>query len=162
MSKRLKQAAVVFVVVLAAAQFIRPDRTNPPTDASRTIDAHVGTGSELVAVLGRACSDCHSNATVWPWYSQVAPVSWLMAYGVTKGRQAVNFSEWAAYSPEQRRILLAMSCDDATHGKMPGAYALLHPEMQLSAKDVETICVAARQTAASAAMDSAPQFRRER
>lgn len=157
MAKRLKQAALVFVVVLVGAQFIRPDRTNPPTEASRSIEAHVGTGSELPAVLNRACSDCHSNATVWPWYAKVAPVSWLMAYGVSKGRQAVNFSEWAAYSPEKQRALLAMSCEDASHGKMPGPYTLLHPEMELSSRDVETICLAARQTAASAATESTPQ-----
>ena len=78
MSRRLKQAAVVFVIVLAAAQFVRPERANPATDVDRTIQAHVGTASGLVAVLDRACSDCHSNATVWPWYTQVAPVSWLM------------------------------------------------------------------------------------
>src|SRR5215472_16007073 len=102
MGRKLKQAVVVFVVVLVAAQFIRPDRTNPPTEASRSIAAHVGTGSELAAVLERACSDCHSNATVWPWYTELAPVSWLMAYGVSKGRQAVNFSEWSAYSPEKQ------------------------------------------------------------
>ena len=157
MAKRITQAAIIFVLVLAAAQFIRPDRTNPATDASRTIAAHTGTGSELVAVLDRACSDCHSNATVWPWYTELAPVSWLMAYGVSKGRQAVNFSEWGAYSPEKQRTLLTMSCDDASHGKMPGPYTLLHPEMELSSRDVETICLVARQTRASAATESAPQ-----
>ena len=162
MSRRLKEAAVIFVVVLAAAQFIRPDRTNPATDAGRTIGAHVGTGSELVAVLDRACSDCHSNATVWPWYTEIAPLSWLMAYSVKEGRTAVNFSEWAAYPPERQGKLLAESCQDVTAGKMPGPYALLHPEMRLSPRDVETICVAARRTGASAATDSAPQFGRDR
>jgi len=145
MGKRLKQAAVVFVVIFAAAQLIRPERANPPTDVSRTIQARVGTASGLVAVLDRSCRDCHSNGTVWPWYTQIAPVSWLMASGVAKGRQAVNFSEWAAYSPEEQRTLLAVSCDDAKSGKMPGPYARLRPETQLSAQDVETICAAERQ-----------------
>jgi hypothetical protein len=151
MNRRLKQAAVVFVVVFAAAQFVRPERANPATDASRTIQAHVGTASGLVAVLNRSCSDCHSNATLWPWYSQIAPVSWLMAYGVKKGRKAVNFSEWAAYQPEQQRVLLIESCQDVTQGKMPGPYTLLHPEMRLSTQDVETICTAARQAESDAA-----------
>jgi hypothetical protein len=150
-SKRLKQAAIVFVVVFAAAQLVRPERTNPATDVSRTIRAHVGTASGLVAVLDRACRDCHSNGTVWPWYTQIAPVSWLMVYGVTEGRRAVNFSDWTAYSPEQQRLLLAVSCDDATSGKMPGPYTLLHPETRLSAQDIETICAAARQADAHAA-----------
>jgi Haem-binding domain len=145
MSKRLKQAAVVFVVVFAAAQLVRPERANPPTDVSRTIQAHVGTASGLVAVLDRACADCHSNGTVWPWYTDIAPVSWLMAYGVSKGRKAVNFSEWAAYEPEQQRVLLIESCQDVSQGRMPGPYTLLHPEMRLSTQDIETICAAARQ-----------------
>jgi Haem-binding domain len=74
-----------------------------------------------------------------------------MASGVSKGRKAVNFSEWGAYSPEQQRMLLAVSCDDTTSGKMPGPYTLLHPETRLSDQDVETICAAARQAAAPAA-----------
>jgi len=162
MTKRLKQAAVFFVAVLAAAQFIRPDRTNPATDASRTIDAHAGAGSELVAVLGRACSDCHSNTTVWPWYTEIAPLSWLMAAGVKEGRKAVNLSEWASYPPERQGKLLAESCRDVTAGRMPGPYTLLHPEMRLSPRDIEAICAAAQQTGASAAADSAPQLWRDR
>src|SRR6266571_5763861 len=114
MSRRLKEAAVAFVVVFAAAQLVRPERANPATDVSRTIQAHAGTATELVAVLDRACRDCHSNGTVWPRYTQVAPLSWLMAYGVREGRKAVNFSEWAAYPPERQRTLLVESCRDVT------------------------------------------------
>jgi len=145
-SRRL-QVVVAILGVFAIAQFIRPDRANPPIDSSRTIQAHVGMGNAMVGVLDRACGDCHSNRTVWPWYTEVAPVSWLMAYGVKEGRRAVNFSEWAAYPSEQRRLLLAASCHDASAGKMPGsAWTWLHPEARLSAQDIDTICVAARQT----------------
>ena len=145
MSRRLKRAAIAFVVVLAAAQLIRPSRANPPIDPSRTIQAHETTKG-LGAVLDRSCGDCHSNATVWRSYTQVAPMSWLMAYAVSKGRDVVNFSEWASYSPEQQRILLSLSCQDASEGKMPDGYTWLRPETRLSAQDVATICAAARQT----------------
>ena len=94
MSRRLRPAAVVFIIIFAAAQLVRPTRTNPATDVSRTIQAHVGTESGLVAVLDRACGDCHSNNTVWPWYTRLAPLSWLMVRGVEEGRKAANFSEW--------------------------------------------------------------------
>ena len=151
MSRRLKQASAVFVGVFAAVQLIRPDFTAPPTDVARTIQAQHGTTSGFVAVLDRACSDCHSNNTAWPWYTRIAPLSWAVAYGVSAGRKAVNFSEWASYSPEQQRLLLVVSCDDVTRGKMPGPYALLHPEMRLSAQDIEAICTAARQGEAKAA-----------
>lgn len=154
MSRRLKQAAVVFVVVVAAAQFVRPQRANPATDPSGTIQARVGTTSGLVTVLDRACRDCHSNETVWPSYTQAAPLSWLMAYGVREGRKAVNFSEWAAYPPERQRMLLVESCRDASTGKMPGAYTLLHPEMRLSAQDVATICAAVDATQARPSVGS--------
>ena len=150
MARRLKQVGIVFVVLFAAAQLIRPGRANPPTDVSRTIQAQMGTASGLVAVLDRSCRDCHSNGTVWPWYTQIAPASWLMASGVAKGRQAVNFSEWAAYTPEQQRTLLAVSCDDAKSGKMPGPYPFFKPESRLSAEDIQTICAAARQIEAKA------------
>ena len=151
MSRPVMQAAVVLVGVFAAAQLVRPERTNPATDVSRTIQAHLGAASGLVAVLDRACRDCHSNATVWPWYTQVAPLSWLMLRGVAEGRKAVNFSEWAAYSPDQQRVLLMVSCDDASTGKMPGPWTLLHPETRLSSQDVETICAAARRAQGDAA-----------
>lgn len=151
MSKPVKHAAVVFVVVLAAAQFVRPERANPPTAASRTIRAHAEPASGLAAVLERACRDCHSNETVWPAYTRIAPVSWLMEYGVRKGRSAVNFSDWAAYTPEQQAMLLALSCQDASEGKMPGPYTLIHPETRLSAQDIETICTGARRAEARTA-----------
>ena len=145
MSTRLKQAFVVFIVVFGAAQFIRPNRANPPTDPSRTIQAHVGAASGLAAVLDRSCRDCHSNATVWPRSAGVAPLSWLMASAVTKGREAVNFSEWGTYPPETRRTLLSASCDAVSSGKMPGVYTYVRSETRLSPQDIETICAAARQ-----------------
>jgi len=147
---RLKNAVILFVVVFAAAQLIRPARTNPPTDPTRTIQAYAGTGSEVGAILDRACRDCHSNETVWPWYTQLAPTSWLMAYGVTEGRKAINFSEWASYPPDVQRTLLSASCEDVSAGKMPGPYTLLRPETRLSTQDVETICAAARQAEVAA------------
>jgi len=143
-SQRLKQAALVLVVLFAGAQLIRPSRANPPIDPVRTIGTHVNNAG-LTAILDRSCGDCHSNATVWPWYTQVAPLSWAMAYGVSEGRQVVNFSEWAGYSKAQQQTLLSVSCDDVSSGKMPGAWTFIRPETKLSSRDVETICAAARQ-----------------
>ena len=148
MSKRLKQAAVVVVAIFALAQLIRPERSNPPTDLSRTIQAHVGISNGLGAILDRACSDCHSNQTAWRWYTKIAPVSWLMVYEVNQGRKAVNFSEWSGYPRDKQSQLLVASCQDASAGKMPGPYPLIRPETRLSAQDIQTICAAARQTEA--------------
>jgi hypothetical protein len=139
-------AAVIVLILFAVAQFIRPPSANPPIDPHRVIQAQVGM-SELGPILDRACADCHSNrAAAWPWYAKVAPLSWAMAYGVEKGRAAVNFSEWAGYSPDRQRALLALVCQDVSQGKMPGsAWTSIHPEARLSRHDIETICAAARE-----------------
>jgi hypothetical protein len=134
--------AIGLVAAFAAAQFIQPSTANPPTDPARAIASHAS--GDVSAILDRSCRDCHSNATVWPGYAKVAPVSWLMSYAVNKGRAAVNFSEWSTYSADVQRTLLQASCDDVSAGTMPGVYASLRPETRLSARDVETICLAAR------------------
>jgi len=149
--RRLKLTAVFLLLLFVVAQLVRPDRTNPPTDASRTIQAQVGTAGGLPAILDRSCGDCHSNNTVWPWYTEIAPVSWLMASGVSEGRKAVNFSEWAGYTPDAQRTLLAASCDDVRSGKMPGPYTMLRPETRLSPGDIDVICAAAHGGEPSAA-----------
>ena len=143
MNRRITYVAVGLVAVFAAAQLVRPSSANPPTIPARTIGAHAG--KEVSAIVGRSCRDCHSNATVWPRYAKVSPLSWLMSYAVTKGRRAVNFSEWSSYPSDVQRTMLAASCQDASAGKMPGIYAWLQPETRLSASDVDTICLAARQ-----------------
>ena len=144
-SRRLIQGALVLVAILAAAQLIRPARTNPPTDPSRSIQAHLDATSGLGPVLQRSCDTCHSNETVWPPYSGVAPLSWVVVRAVAEGRRAVNFSDWGGYPPDVQRKLLSASCSDARNGRMPGsAYTLLYPEARLSVKDIDTICAAAQ------------------
>jgi len=148
MRKLLKRAGVAFVIVFAVAQLVRSGHSNPPIDSTHTLRAHVGSASALVRVVDRACRDCHSNETVWPtaWYTQLAPLSWVIANGVAEGRRVLNFSEWTTYSPAQQRMLLAASCQTAKDGTMPGrAWTLLYPEARLSPQDTETICGAARQ-----------------
>lgn len=146
---KLSSVPVVVIVAFAAAQLVRPSHVNPVIDPGRTIQAHAAT--ELGSVLDRSCRDCHSNATVWPRAAQWAPLSWLMSSAVTKGRRAVNFSEWAGYPPEVQRALLTASCQAATAGKMPGLYTLVRSETRLSSNDVETICAAARQAESNVA-----------
>ena len=141
---RLLGVVLVLVVVFAAAQLVRPARTNPRTNPAYTIEARYGPESGLAAVLSRGCGDCHSNATAWARYTNVAPLSWVIASVVAEGRKAVNFSEWANYPPERQRALLAQSCQDASAGKMPPAvFTAVRPEARLSARDVQLICAAA-------------------
>lgn len=142
-----KRYAVVigFVGVLAAAQLIRPDFASSPTDPQHAVGAQLGASSSVTAVLNRSCSQCHSNASAWPSYAHVAPLSWIAASAVKEGRKAVNFSEWTSYSPEEQHRLLLASCSAASAGTMPGAtYTFFDPSARLSADDVRAICSAAR------------------
>ena len=160
MSNTLKGAGIVFVVFAAVADAqVAPSATaNRSADSSRSIQAQPGTSPALAAVLTRACGDCHSNTMRPGWFTRVPPFSTLMARGAREGRKAVNFSEWAGYSPEQQRAFLLASCADATLGKMPmKSYLRFRGDAKLSTQDVETICSAARQPTAT----TATQERRE-
>ena len=88
------------------------------------------------ALLRRACYNCHSHETVWPWYSHVAPVSWLLAHDVSEGRRELDFSTWTAYPPARKIRKLRKSADEVAKGKMPPwYYALVHPEARLTAAE---------------------------
>jgi len=76
------------IIVVIAIQFVTVERTNPP------VTGEINVTPELKSVLQKSCYDCHSNETVWPWYSKVAPVSWLVSKDVVEGREELNFSEW--------------------------------------------------------------------
>src|SRR4051812_31478414 len=106
-----RRAAVVVAVGLVAAQLIRPDRTNPPTDPTRTLAATVHPPASVLATLDRGCRDCHTNDTVWPWYTNVAPLSWFIVGHVNEGRQELNLSNWGAYDKARRAKRLAQICD---------------------------------------------------
>src|SRR5689334_5153102 len=95
MKRVIKWGGIGIIVVFVVMQVIRPAKTNPEIDESRTVQAHTNMTPEVSAILDRACYDCHSNRTVWPWYSQVAPVSWLLTRDVNLGRKELSFSDWA-------------------------------------------------------------------
>ena len=97
--------------------------------------------SEPAKVLVRACGNCHSNHTDWPWYSHVAPVSWWIARHVREGRERLDFSEWATYSAWQRRDKLESICGLISTGRMPPRlYNSMHPEAKLTEKEKKAVC----------------------
>ncbi|HEX8455909.1 MAG TPA: heme-binding domain-containing protein [Pyrinomonadaceae bacterium] len=141
MRRFLKWVALVSAALFICVQFVRPVRTNPPVELERTIEAHVRITPEVARVFERACKDCHSNRTEWPWYTNVTPVSWYVVDHVEHGRKNMNFSEWSTYDPEQADWLLGAICMTATRGSMPlKSYTRLHHTAKLSLADVQTLC----------------------
>lgn len=95
-----------------------------------------GASPEVTAVLKRACYDCHSHETVWPWYSRVAPMSWLVAYDVHEAREHFNLSDFQDLSTETAAKVRAAAIKEVDEGEMPLWYYLpLHPEARLSEQD---------------------------
>ena len=129
------------MVLAAAIQFVRPARTNPRVDPSRSLAAMVPLTPAAATILDRSCRDCHSNDTRWPWYSNVAPVSWFVIDHVNHGRSHVNYSDWAQYRPDQRRDLLKNMCGFARKGTMPmPSYLRMHAGARLSDTDIAALC----------------------
>jgi hypothetical protein len=142
--KTLRTAALAVVAVAVGIQFIRPARTNPPADPAASFEAVAKPSPQAATLVRRACYDCHSNQTVWPWYARVAPSSWLVADDVRDGRAHLNLSEWNRLSPEMSRIRMGAMCEEMRKGEMPlWHYVPLHPEAKLSSEDIAAFCAAA-------------------
>jgi len=127
MGRVVKVVFGILVVVLVGAQAIRPERTNP------AVESDVTAPPVIAGLLRRACYDCHSHETVWPWYSLVAPVSWLVAHDVREGREELDFSTWAKYGPVKKAKKLRETADQVREKEMPPwLYLVGHREARLT------------------------------
>jgi len=135
-SKRRTIAVLLGMVVLfgVAIQFVPtsvsrinpPVQAEPPWDSPATRDAFY-----------RSCGDCHSNQTTWPWYSRVAPVSWLIASDVAEGRGRLNVSEW-----NRRQRAADEATEAVVEGEMPlPIYLIMHPNARLSTEERQTLAL---------------------
>lgn len=115
---------------LLLAQVVPVQRTNPP------VKGDVSAPLAVEATLRDACYDCHSNETRWPWYSRVAPISWLTSREVELGRRQINFSEWVSYLPLTRKRKLQWIGRSVRLETMPPwLYRIGHPDARRSEED---------------------------
>jgi hypothetical protein len=126
----LRRVALALAVVALGIQFVPVQRTNPP------VTADIEAPDDVHAILRRACYDCHSNETRWPWYAHVAPVSWLVAKDVAGGRRKMNFSDWGTYHVDRQETKIREIWEEVSEDEMPLAiYRPLHPEARLTDAD---------------------------
>jgi hypothetical protein len=132
---------VALALFLVAAQLVPLDRTNPPADPQHDIVAQLAPPAAVAAVFERSCRDCHANSTRWPWYSRVAPASWIVLDDVKSGRRHLNLSEWGRYDRTRASEKLKEICEEVKSGEMPDfKYTLIHREAKLSDAEVQAIC----------------------
>lgn len=130
----IKIIVAVLIIAVVGIQFVPVERTNPQ------VTGEIEAPAEVMDIFRRSCYNCHSNETVWPWYSRVAPVSWLVVDDVDEGREEMNFSEWSGYSEKKKGKKIHETWEEVSEGEMPmWYYLLLHPEAELSAADKETL-----------------------
>lgn len=122
--------------IALAIQLVPVTRDNPPVTGALVPPA------DLAPVLERACADCHSNQTRWPWYAWVAPVSWLVAHDVEEGRGELNFSTWESYSAKKQAKLAREMVELVEKREMPlWIYLGMHPRARVTPGELERLRV---------------------
>jgi len=111
------------------------EKSNPPVDPSKEIEAP----KEVMAIFKRSCYDCHSNETRWPWYADVAPMSWVVRRDVIEGRKALNFSVWKDYSEEKQKELKKQIFRSVELAMPLPQYLWLHKDAKLTKEDKRVV-----------------------
>jgi hypothetical protein len=140
MRKVAKLFLILSTFIFLGMQFVPASTaTKPSATSAAAVHMSEVINPQVGAILDRSCQDCHSQRTNWPWYSHIAPVSWIVSKHVSEGREVLDFSDWANEShPDGERMLI---CDAVSDGRMPlPSYTAIHHSARLSKRDVELIC----------------------
>lgn len=120
-------------IILILMQFIRIDKTNPPIDTKLDFLTNANASEAVSAKIVAACYDCHSHDTAYPWYTNVAPVSWWIKGHINGGRKHLNFSNWGEYEKGKQDHKIEECVEMLQNKWMPlGTYTWLHPEAKMT------------------------------
>jgi hypothetical protein len=129
----MKKAIIVIIAILVIIQFFRIDKSNPPANMEKDFITITNPPTDMGIMLKESCYDCHSHHTKYPWYSNIAPVSWLLKEHVNNGRNHLNFSVWTDYKESKKNHKLDECIEMIETGEMPmKGYVLLHEEADLT------------------------------
>lgn len=139
---RVKKVLIALLVFLIAIQIFQPKRTNPPVVPAKSLAAHVNVPATVYSALLRSCGDCHTNQTYWPWYSHIAPLSWVITDDVNQGRRHMNLQDWEAQTdPKQANDRLIDICQEVQkNGMPPFSYRLTHKANKLNPQEIVAVC----------------------
>ena len=141
MKKAFKIIVIVLVVAFIGLQFFRIDTTAKPAVPGETLEAAVSVPADVSQIFGRACNDCHTNTTRYPWYTNIQPTAWFMNNHIQDGRRHLNFDIFNTYAAKKKSQKLEEICDEVTSKEMPlPSYLWIHGDAVLSQSDITTLC----------------------
>jgi hypothetical protein len=133
---RFKKVLIAIGIALIAIQFIHPAANKSDQELATDISKTVTIPANVQAILKNACYDCHSNNTVYPWYSNFQPMAWFMAGHIKEAKEKLNFSEFGSYSPRRQISKLDGIANSIKDDIMPlSSYKLMHKSANLSADE---------------------------
>lgn len=136
----VKKILIGLVIVLVILQFIRPERNISTTASANDIRVTHAVPANVLSVLKRACYDCHSNNTNYPWYTNIQPVGWWMQHHVNEGKEELNFSEFGTYSAKKAAHKLEETAEMVEEKEMPlESYTWIHKDAKLSADEIKLV-----------------------
>lgn len=135
--RKLKKKGTLFLIVLLLLiQFFRIDKQVIHSPVDKDFLINQSTPEKIASIIKNSCYDCHSNTTNYPWYSNVAPISWWIKHHVNEGKEHLNFSVWTDYSAKKATHKLEECVEEIEEGEMPlKTYTLIHHDAKLSSED---------------------------
>ncbi len=131
-----RKIIISILALLVVIQFFRIDKSTPVTDPSSDFLTAMDVPDDIKAVINTRCYDCHSYNSTYPWYAEIAPVSWWLKHHINEAREHLNFSEWTSYSPKKANHKLEECYEEVKEGEMPlESYTWMHSEAILSVQE---------------------------
>ena len=138
--KFIKLAFYGIIALFFAIQFVPSNLPEVNDDTSGDLIVMENAPENVSSILHKACYDCHSNQTHYPWYSYVAPIAWLVADDTRMGREELNFSEWSTLSKRRKIKVLKEMAEETEKKKMPlPVYTIVHKDAILSDEEIALI-----------------------
>ena len=129
----LKNIGIFLVFLFLVIQSIRIDKSTEPVNPTTDFIALTSANAEVANTLKIACYDCHSNQPTYPWYTNIAPVSWWIKHHIDEGSHHLNFSIWGTYKDKRKHHKLEECIEMVEEGEMPmSSYTLMHGEAKLT------------------------------
>ena len=129
----MKKIILGIAVLLVIIQFFRPEKNTATAPSANNIAIKYNTSNEVKVILDKACNDCHSNNTKYPWYANVQPVAWWLDHHVDEGKGEINFDEFLTYPPKKARHKMEEVNEMVKEGEMPlNSYTWVHKDAVLT------------------------------